>query len=218
MVLSFKTPIFFGLFLILVSVGILFPAAFSYAAVVHKVPFTSQAPFGDWSEPYKNFCEEASIAMVAHFIWGVPLSSKIADLEMRIIQKFEQLVFGRAIDNNAEDVALVLKTLYGFKNVFIKEISSEKDIIGQLDTGKVLIAPVAGRMLKNPYFTPPGPIYHILVIKGYDEVKKTFITNDPGTRRGENFSYGQKLLYEAIHDWNGGKVMGGKKMVVSVGK
>lgn len=210
-----KTPLVSVMFLVLIQAII---PSFSHAVTVHPVPFTSQAPFGDWREPYKNFCEEASIAMAAHFIWKLPLTPQIADLEMRIIQKFEELVFKRAIDNTADDVATVLRVLYGFKNISVKEVFSEKELIKEIESGKVLIVPAAGRMLKNPYFTPPGPVYHILVVKGYDKSSGAFIANDPGTRRGEDLHYGQKLLFDALHDWNGGDVMNGKKIVVVVGK
>ena len=216
-VLNHKTNLSLILFLVVSSLGTFFPVSFLSAAP-RVVPFTSQAPFGDWRQPYQDFCEEASIVMTAHFIWGLPLSAKTADMEMQIIKTFEDATLGYSKDTSAQEVATVLKTLYGFKNVSTKEIDSSEDIIKELRQGKIIITPVAGRMLKNPYFVPPGPVYHMLVIKGFDEKRKTFITNDPGTRRGENFSYGQRLLFAAIHDWNNGDVMNGKKMAVLVGK
>jgi len=32
-----------------------------------SVPFTSQAPEGNWQEPWQNACEEASIVMIQNF-------------------------------------------------------------------------------------------------------------------------------------------------------
>ena len=32
-----------------------------------EVPFTSQSPDGNWSEPWQNACEETSILMVDNF-------------------------------------------------------------------------------------------------------------------------------------------------------
>ncbi|MFA6436560.1 MAG: hypothetical protein WCW30_05520, partial [Candidatus Gracilibacteria bacterium] len=63
-----------------------------------------------------------------------------------------------------------------------------------------IVAPFAGRYLGNPYFTGKGPIYHSLVIRGYDETH--FITNDVGTRHGENFIYEYDVLLNALHDWH----------------
>lgn len=71
-------------------------------------------------------------------------------------------------------------------------------------------------MLGNPYFTPPGPIYHMLVIKGYNLTE--FITNDPGTRRGADYVYSYQTLMKAIHDWNNGNVESGKSATISVQK
>jgi len=54
-------------------------------------------------------------------------------------------------------------------------------------------------MLKNPNFKAPGPIYHMLVIKGLTKTGD-FITNDNGTRNGHNYIYKPDILYAAIHD------------------
>ena len=41
-----------------------------------KVAFQSQAPYGDWSEPYENACEEASIITVEHYLSNQGLSKE----------------------------------------------------------------------------------------------------------------------------------------------
>jgi len=61
--------------------------------------------------------------------------------------------------------------------------------------------------LGNPYFRTPGPIYHMLVVKGYDEDE--FITNDVGTKRGDGFRYKYDRLISAIHDWDHQSAEGG---------
>ena len=71
-------------------------------------------------------------------------------------------------------------------------------------------------MLKNPYYTQPGPERHKVVIIGYDPDNKEFITNDPGTRRGADYVYDGALLWDAIHDWNGGDVPQGAKVMIVV--
>ncbi|KKR45570.1 MAG: hypothetical protein UT82_C0026G0013, partial [Parcubacteria group bacterium GW2011_GWB1_40_14] len=83
----------------------------------------------------------------------------------------------------------------------------------ELAAGNPIIVPAAGRELGNPYFTSPGPLYHMLVIRGYTSDDK-FITNDPGTRRGEEYTYKFDILMNAIHDWNGGDVINGKKVII----
>ena len=76
--------------------------------------------------------------------------------------------------------------------------------------------PVAGRELGNPYFSGGGPWYHMLVITGYDGNR--FITNDPGTKRGEDYKYSADVLIEAIHDWTGSKdtITSGAKTAVVI--
>lgn len=188
------------------------------AAAILSVPFTSQAPAGRWASPWKDYCEEASVVMAAHFIWGLPVTPKIADLEMSIIRQFEIAAFGRWRDTGIEDTADILRRLYGFSDVTTGLVASADDIKKELAAGKIVVAPTAGRLLKNPFFTPPGPRYHMVVIRGFDEVRKEFIVNDPGTRRGEGLRYAEGILFNAIHDWNNGDVLLGVKRVMVVGR
>lgn len=58
----------------------------------------------------------------------------------------------------------------------------------------------------------------MLVITGFDDAKNIFITNEPGTRRGESFAYDQQKLFAAIHDWNNGDVLHGEKKMIVVGR
>ena len=71
----------------------------------------------------------------------------------------------------------------------------------ELKKGNLIVMGMAGRLLKNPYFTAPGPVYHMLVVKGYDQ--KGFFVNDPGTRRGANYHYSYEILMNAARDWGG---------------
>lgn len=194
----------------------LFLAFSTHAAVLVNVPFTSQAPSGDWRQPFQDFCEEASVVMAAHFLWGVGLTPEIAELEMSIIQSYETLIFGRSRDTSIDEMASVLRMLYGFKQTQTLVIDSTGEIKDELRAGHIVIVPVAGRLLKNPYFTPPGPLYHMLVVRGFDDTDGSFIVNDPGTRRGNGFRYPQGRLLDAIHDWNSGDVLHGEKRIMIV--
>ena len=191
-------------------------ARISFAATIIQVPFTSQAPLGNWAEPWQNFCEEASSVMAAHFVWGTPLTAYIAETEMQLIKKYEKLAFKKYDDTSASETASILKNLYGFKNIEVRPVASVDEIIKELSQGHIILAPAAGRMLHNPYFVSPGPLYHMVLVRGFDTAKHTFITNDPGTRRGNGFAYDQDIFFRAIHDWNKGDVMRGEKNVVVV--
>ena len=54
----------------------------------------------------------------------------------------------------------------------------------------------------------------MLVVRGYTDDK--FITNDVGTRKGENYQYDYDVLMNSIHDWNDGDVDNGQRVVIVV--
>ena len=190
----------------------------SLAATTLQVPFTSQSPLGNWAQPWQDFCEEASIVMATHFVRGTPLTPKLAQAEMQIIKQYEMIVLKKYKDTSADETAAILTNLFKFKNLRMRLILTSRDIKEELSRGNIMIAPVAGRLLKNPYFTSPGPLYHMLVITGYNDERGVFITNDPGTRHGKSLRYQQNVLFNAIHDWNNGDVLNGEKKIIVVGK
>ena len=54
----------------------------------------------------------------------------------------------------------------------------------------------------------------MVVVRGWTIDK--IITNDPGTRRGEEFTYDPDVLFNAIHDWNDGDVYNGQKAMITI--
>ena len=181
------------------------------------VPFTVQAPHANWEDPYADFCEEASVLMAASYILGLDISSPdFADKKMLEIKAFEDQRFGYSKDTTAEETATILREFYKIDKIKLVYNPTENDIKKALAEKKAIIIPAAGRQLGNPYFRQPGPLYHMLVIKGYTK-EGNFITNDPGTRRGADFIYNSDIIMNVIHDWNGGDVEHGRKIVIIVG-
>lgn len=180
------------------------------------VPFTSQAPHGIWAEPYKESCEEASVYMVHAYYDGQPggqIPADEADREIVDMVAFERELFGSYEDTNAEQTGLFAELKFGLAYTLIPDPTVEQ-IKTELAAGRPVIVPAAGRLLGNPYFTPPGPIYHMLVIRGYTQDDQ-FIVNDPGTYRGEAYLYDVDTLMYAIHDWNNGEeITQGRKVVL----
>lgn len=181
------------------------------------VPFTVQAPNANWDEVHQEFCEEASVLMAASYIkdWDIP-SPEFADQKMFEIKTFEEERFGYYKDTTAEETATIIREFYGIEKVTVVYDPTIEDIKKAINEKKVIIAPAAGRQLGNPYFRQPGPLYHALVIKGYTK-EGNFITNDPGTQHGADFIYNPDVLMNAVHDWNGGDVPNGRKVVIVVG-
>lgn len=85
-----------------------------------------------------------------------------------------------------------------------------------LAKGQAIIVSAAGKDLKNPHFVAPGPLYHMIIVKGYT-ADGNFIANDPGTRAGADYLYDQQLLMDAMTD-RGGQALNREKRVIFVGK
>jgi hypothetical protein len=164
-----------------------------------KVPFTVQAPLGHWSDMrFQDGCEEASVAMAFKWTQNKTFTSSTdAEEEILKIVKFEEKTFGHYIDSSA-DVGKILSQFYGYENHRVVENFTSDDMKKELSTGNILLVPAYGRALKNPNFKAPGPVAHMLVVVGWDSKTGEFITNDPGTRRGEGYRYDEKLLFDAI--------------------
>lgn len=180
------------------------------------IPFFSQAPLGNWNPPFDHACEEAAILMVHYYLQGKTTIDPIeVAQEIRDITNFENKSYGFNEDTSAEQTAQLIRDYYGYKVQVYYDVSLE-DIKKELVKGNPVIVPTAGRLLGNPYFTPPGPMYHMLVVKGYTQTE--FITNDPGTKRGADYVYSYQTLRKAIHDWNNGDVENGKSAMIPVQK
>lgn len=171
--------------------------------VLLNVPFTPQAPFGEWNDPaFQDGCEEAASIMAMRWIKNIALSRIEAKSELTKIFNWQKKNFGDHRDTSAEDtVKRIFNGYFGYKNVKFKKGVKEEDIIEELMKGNLVIAPMDGQKLKNPHYTAPGPERHMLVIRGYDTKTKEFITNDSGTRLGEKYRYQEKFLFDAIRDY-----------------
>ncbi len=197
--------------------------------VIPNIPFTCQAPFAHWDQLHEESCEEASLVMLYYFHKNQPLSKNLAEKEIQNLVKFQLENYGNFFDTSIQKTAKLAKDYYHLDNLKILNNPTILSLKRELALGHPILAPTAGRLLKNPYFTPPGPLYHNLVIIGYDDravkdssghkAEGVFIVNDPGTRRGAGYRYDQKTLWRAIHDFPGDKkqiLQGPKKVLVLI--
>lgn len=173
-----------------------------------KMTFLSQAPLFNWDALHEDACEEASLIMVYHYYNKTKINSKEqGEEEIQKLVEYENSN-GYGLSITLSELSDVAKKYYNMQGGRI--INADKEsIIAELKAGKPVIAPAAGKVLENPNFKNGGPNYHMLVIKGYD--KNGFITNDPGTRKGEGFRYSYQNLLESIHDWNATNILNGEK-------
>lgn len=177
-----------------------------------KVPFTTQAPLANWDALHEESCEEASLIMYRHFLNGTDIESPdSAEKEIQDLVAFEEQN-GYKIDVTVAELNEIARRFYGLTNGRVIKNPSLDDIKREIASGRPVIIPAAGKMLQNPNFKNGGPVYHMLVVKGYG--KDGFITNDPGTRKGEYYEYSYDILFNAIHDWDSNEILNGEKNVL----
>lgn len=179
----------------------------SSTSFIIPVPFTAQAPLGEWSDDrQQDGCEEASAAMAMAWVNG---ESNIAKEEwlarILALADFEQKKYGEHRDVALKDVvSWMFNDYFGYEKVVIKPVASSSTILNELEQGNIVLIPTNGQALKNPNFKAPGPEEHMILIKGYDYKAGQFITNDPGTRRGENYHYSSEIIFKAIRPYETG--------------
>ncbi|MFH1522478.1 MAG: C39 family peptidase [Patescibacteria group bacterium] len=171
--------------------------------ILLKVPFTAQAPFGEWDDQrQQDGCEEASSLMAVKWAKGENLTKQeskntILNASDYLLEKYKEY---RDI-SSADIIKWIFNDYFNFNKVALKKDITISDIIYELEQGNLVITPMNGQIMHNPYYTAPGPPRHMIVIRGYDPKREVFITNDPGTRQGELFEYPAKILYDAIRDY-----------------
>lgn len=180
------------------------------------VPFLSQAPKKDWSALYEEACEEASVLMVDAYYRDqkTNFAAEAGDKAIVDLVMFEAERLGAdRVSVSVQEMADVVQAYFPALQASVLPIHSAEDIKKQLAKGVPVIVPADGKTLENSHFRNGGPIYHMLLIKGYLPDGR-WITNDPGTQFGENFLYSEENLLSSIHDWNGGDVANGAKVML----
>lgn len=171
--------------------------------LISGVPFTSQAPSGEWSDPLQeNGCEEAATLMAVYWARDLQLDKLTAKKEIVAMGNYELKNYGEAVDTDTADTLNRLFIGYfGYEQAQVDANVSKSKIISALSNGRLILLPANGRLLKNPNFTAPGPTTHMIVVLGYDPNTDEFITNDPGTRNGKHYRYPAVRLLSAVVDY-----------------
>lgn len=165
-----------------------------------EVSFTSQAPFGVWDHLHDEACEEASVLMAHSWANNFALNPAISEAELKKMVEWQMADLGFFESTTAEQTARMAREVYGLK-VDLLYSPTLAEVKKEVSNGSLVVMGMAGKLLGNPHFRAPGPIYHMLVIKGYNETG--FLVNDPGTKYGANYFYSYDTIREAAHDWAG---------------
>lgn len=168
--------------------------------LIPNVPFTVQAPGGQWSDPLQqDGCEEAGTLMAIYWAKDLKLDKATAKKEILAMGNYQIKNYGSAVDTDVFDtVDRLFVGYWQYKNVQIDARLSKTKIISALKNNQLVLVPTNGQLLNNPNYKAPGPLTHMLVIKGYDPVTDEFITNDSGTRKGEGYRYPAVTLLKAV--------------------
>lgn len=170
--------------------------------VNRQVPFTPQAPKGNWNDVKEgNGCEEASILMAYSWAVNKEIDLELAAKEIVEISDFSWELLGHFHDISNEDTLKLMKTYFKFDKAALENKTDLEEMKSRLAEGKILIVAVNGNELGNPNYQIPSPANHKIVVSGYDDNRREFITNDPGTSKGEGFRYPYDQLLEAITDY-----------------
>jgi uncharacterized protein YvpB len=167
-----------------------------------EMDFATQAPEGDWSEPWQNACEEASIIIVHHYLSGTTLNKSIMKNEILEMVNWQIESWGGHGDLTSEKTIELANHFYEYESEVIYDYDV-KTIKSYVAKGIPVVIPTDGKKLKNPNFRNGGPEYHMLVVKGFDSDE--FITNDPGTRKGEGYKYKYQTILDSVKNPKGGK-------------
>ncbi len=174
----------------------------SPASLLLKVPFTAQAPTANWDEEHNEDCEEATSLMAAQYFSGnqdATIPAATAEKELTKLNDWERTNLGYNLDTDSAETAKMIEQVYGLHTKLVTDFSSD-DLKNQLNQNHLIIISEAGQKLGNPNYKQPGPVHHMLIIKGY--TAEGFITNDSGTRNGKSYFYTFKTLYNAAADWD----------------
>ncbi len=167
-----------------------------------RVPFVCQAPLQNqesWDFHHAS-CEEAAVLQALYYARGIDtIHPKEAHQIFLDMIAWQEKHFGLHKDIHADSVRMLMTGFFGLQpdEVIIRRKATLSDIRRFVAEGYPVIAPTYGRTLKNPYYTPPGPEYHMVTVIGYTPDR--IITNDVGTKRGKDFSYENERFMKSMN-------------------
>lgn len=167
------------------------------SSVNHEVTFFPQAPDANRNLPRQEACEEASIALANYFIKGKSLNKDQMRTDILALVDRQMELFGDYLHTTVEQTKQLYEDFYGWESYIIDNpsIDQVKSVLAQWH---LIVAPFAWRKLGNPYYSGKWPIYHMMVLRWYDDT--SIYTNDVGTSRGENYRYSYQRILDANHD------------------
>lgn len=162
--------------------------------------FHSQAPLAIWDDIHEELCEESSILLVINYFLNRSMTNKMFDTELLAMKQAEESILGVWKSTTVAELKQFIEAYFPNFSVQMIDHITQTQIEEYIASHIPVLIPVSGQTIGNPFYKAPGPVYHIIVIKGY--TKTHFITHDVGTKRGKDYFYTKDILMKNIHDWN----------------
>lgn len=170
-----------------------------------NVPYINEAPDGVFKAPWNNACEEASIAMIESYYQGkTKASPEEAKEMMQNFFAYQDKKYGSNANSDAARTADIINQTTSFGAEAIDNPTLEQ-IKNELIHDRPVISFNNGKILgnKNIPFLAGGSYFHTMVIKGFDDEKMEFITNDDGDQvEGAGKRYSYRVFMDSLHDYS----------------
>ncbi len=168
------------------------------------IKFYSQAIKWDFSDPYQNFCEEASFLNWYYYLtWQEP-DLKEYNEDLLKIKKIEDLVLEWWYKHTSlQDTLEFIIAFQWEEQKVVWEIIDDPtiDIIREnIAKWNPVIVPIYWKWVDNNYFLGWWPVYHNLVIKWYKD--DIFVTNEVWVSRWDWYMYRRKVLMDNIFNFD----------------
>lgn len=165
------------------------------------VPFSTQSPSSSWDEFHEGLAEEVAVLMVKSYFSQTSMSDSAQGEDDLFALVEAEKTFGYGTTLSVDELKVVADSYLVDLVGTVIENPTADDIKSWLAKGVPVIVPVTRSALANPFYVYDSEI-HYLVIRGYDA--ENFVTNDPGTRRGEGYTYSITTIMDALSTLGGG--------------
>ena len=170
-------------------------------SVFIKVPYTVQAPLGNWDAAHEDYCEAAAVLMYGAYLQGdhrEVIPPREADQRMAAMVAWERQSFPHLLNLPLPDVGQVGAHFFNATPLF--DDATLPNIERVLAAGHPVIIPLMthgapGGLKINQYYGTLN-VYHVLLITGYGP--GYLVTNDAGIGAGENWRYTWTVLDAAM--------------------
>lgn len=200
------------------------------SALLANVPYTVQAPNGQWDAAHQEYCEAAAVTMVGLYYQGATYPGNVipaatANNDMAAIVAWERQTWPDQLNLSLQQVAQDGAHFYGLTASVVP--LDWNAVQRYLASGQPVIIPVMthggpGNSMINPHYGTDN-VYHVIVLVGYNAAQGIVYTNDAGISQGHDLAYAWTTLQTAVQsmtqtavDQSGAPVPAGQGMSMLV--